>query len=84
METKKCSKCGEIKAVEEFYRKGKNYQSMCILCRVEYHKEWYGKNYEKRREQIKEYKQINRRNIKRKRDELKAKQKKRLKTLKKQ
>ena len=74
METKKCSKCGEVKPVSEFYRKGKNYQSMCILCRVEYHKEWYEKNSERRREQIRQYKQMNKNAIFKKREKTKSKE----------
>lgn len=47
METKKCSKCGEVKSVEEF-NKGKFYKDgfyyKCKSCEKEYNKEYNAKN----------------------------------------
>lgn len=33
--TKKCTKCGEVKPITEFYKRGKYYQSYCKACDYE-------------------------------------------------
>lgn len=58
MQEKKCSKCGEIKFINEFYKsKGHKYgvSCWCRSCEVEYAKE-YRKNYpERKKEACKKY-----------------------------
>ena len=47
MKTKICNRCQQTKSVEEFYRKGqKNYQSDCIVCTKQIHKQHYLDNKE--------------------------------------
>lgn len=47
METKRCNKCGEIKPISEFYKRGFNkqgirkYESRCRQCQAEYHSKYY-------------------------------------------
>lgn len=47
METRKCSKCGERKPINKFYKKGfnkqgiKQYAGTCRLCQAEYHAKYY-------------------------------------------
>lgn len=47
METRKCSKCGERKPINKFYKKGFNkqgiqqYAGTCRLCQAEYHAKYY-------------------------------------------
>lgn len=41
METKQCTKCGEIKSLIEFNKNRQYYQSKCKICQVEYNKEKY-------------------------------------------
>ena len=47
METRKCSKCGERKPINKFYKKGFNkqgiqqYAGTCRLCQTEYHAKYY-------------------------------------------
>ena len=54
MNLKKCTKCGELKELSEFHKKGKGYQGKCKVCRSEYDKqkrqekhEYYKKRQEK-------------------------------------
>ena len=47
METKKCSKCGEVKPINEFYKQKSHkdgYQSSCKNCRSQWAKLYYQKN----------------------------------------
>lgn len=49
METKKCSKCGEVKAVEEFYRCSRNVDGrngVCKTCKGEINRAWFLRNRE--------------------------------------
>ena len=39
MDLKKCTKCGELKELSEFHKKGKGYHSQCKVCRSEYDKQ---------------------------------------------
>jgi len=39
-ETKKCTKCGEVKPLDSFYADGKKIQSRCKSCMCKYTKEW--------------------------------------------
>ena len=52
METKRCSKCGQILPLEKFSKSEKSrdgYQSMCKACQAEYNR----KRYEERRDKSK-------------------------------
>ena len=63
METKKCSKCGEVKAVSNFNKCKTNkdgYMSYCKIC----FKQYYQANKEKIKEQQKQYYQANKEKIK--------------------
>lgn len=40
METKKCNKCGEIKPVSEYYRRGNSYRHICKICNKEAVAQW--------------------------------------------
>jgi hypothetical protein len=58
METKICKKCGEEKNICEFDKDSRNkigIMSKCKMCRRKYHKEYYLKNIEKKREGYKKY-----------------------------
>ena len=66
METKKCTKCGEVKSLDEF----ENNKSMrdgkinsCKSCRSKYHIKWYKKNREERLKYAKEYQRKNKEKI---------------------
>lgn len=39
MSLKKCTKCGELKELSEFHKKGEGYYSQCKVCRSEYDKQ---------------------------------------------
>jgi len=53
LKTKRCSKCGEVKSINEF-SEGKNYKdklrTWCKDCADKYHKEWIKNNRGKTRE----------------------------------
>lgn len=77
METKKCNKCGNIKAFSEFYKKKNTkdgYRFQCISCiekytierkklKAEYDKNYRKKNKEKLKKQHKEYQENNKEKI---------------------
>jgi len=49
LQTKKCSKCGKIKSIDEFYKREGNrdgYNGKCKTCIIEYDKIRYRNNYE--------------------------------------
>lgn len=60
MTTKVCSKCGEEKDIEEFY-KGR---ATCKACRQEYNKKYYAENCEKLKENQRQWNENNRDKIK--------------------
>lgn len=43
-DAKKCSKCGEVKPLEQFSRNKGKPGTVCKLCNARYHKEYYKKN----------------------------------------
>lgn len=46
MMTKRCSKCGEVKGVEEFYKKRSGKYGVgywCKICHKKYNRKWMGK-----------------------------------------
>lgn len=51
---KRCSKCGEVKPLDEFHRNKRNKrdgrQSRCRDCQREYNRQWYAANREAKRE----------------------------------
>lgn len=80
---KKCSKCGEVKSIEEFWRDGRSkdgYYSSCIKCKREYNnsrkeehsiwnKEYYLKNKEYISEKQKEHYKENKEEISKRHNE---------------
>ena len=63
MQTKKCSKCGEVKAVSEFYKNKYIKDRFCNHCK-KCMKQYYQSNKEKVLEQSKKYYQANNEKIK--------------------
>jgi hypothetical protein len=69
MESKKCSRCKQVKKITEYYLSKNKPISKCISCTKEYQKQnpqwnkWYAKNKEKRRIYEKEYRDKNREKI---------------------
>ena len=65
METKKCSKCGIEKSINNFYKNGEKYRADCKEC---YKKIWQDKYYEKNKERLRlkcqEYRKQNKNKIK--------------------
>lgn len=66
IQTKKCSRCGEVKAVEEFHKDKCNrdgLRSWCKMCtreqRKDNYKEYYKEYREKNKERIKKYHEEN-------------------------
>ena len=60
---KKCSKCGEVKALSEFNKDKSNkngYASVCRSCKIEYSRNHYNKNKAKLAEKQRDYKEKNR------------------------
>lgn len=51
IQTKECSKCHQIKPIDDFYKEYKR----CKKCHQKYNKSWYIKNKITRNQQIKEY-----------------------------
>ena len=70
METKKCNKCGEVKGIECYCKKGKRkdgsqmYRPECLSCNRAYGREHRQKNRESIKESKKKYRQKNRESIK--------------------
>ena len=71
---RKCSKCGEYKTDENFYRRGTGRQTQCIQCSKASAKEWYASNPDYRKEKarvwrtenpdyVRDYRKTNRRRI---------------------
>jgi len=63
MQTKQCTKCGEVKGLDEFSKdKGKKYgvSSQCKICKKQYKKKYYEEN----KEYFKKYRQENKERIK--------------------
>ena len=63
---KKCSKCGEVKSLDEFYnhkigKNGKRHE--CKICTINLNKEYYKKNKEKFSQHAKEYYKKNKEKI---------------------
>ena len=63
---KKCSRCGEVKPVEEFGKtkhkdspRGFYYRSMCLECNREYCREYSRNNRKKRNERLKRWRREN-------------------------
>jgi len=56
---KKCKKCGEVKPITEFRKRGNYYINECKICEKEYNKEYYNNNKESKKEYQKEYNQNN-------------------------
>lgn len=66
MDTKKCSKCGEVKAVGEFSKCSRNKDGLrgqCRKCRTAYSKEYKQTNCEITTAYMKEYRKANRESI---------------------
>jgi len=76
---KKCKKCGEVKPITEFRKRGNYYINECKICEKEYNKEYnqnnketikeykkeyYNNNKESKKEYQKEYNQNNKETIK--------------------
>ena len=67
METKKCSKCGEVKELGEFHKRAASRdgrQNRCKICARQQHKKYYQENKEKRRQYKKQHYQENEEKIK--------------------
>ena len=63
METKKCSKCKEVKPINEFYkhkRQKDGLASQCKCCESKINKEYYKKHLKEIKEQQKKYKKEHR------------------------
>lgn len=61
MSLKKCSKCGELKELSEFYKDGKGgYRSECKVCKDEHSKQYREKNRDKELKKTREYREKNR------------------------
>lgn len=55
-DTKTCTKCGESKSSDLFYRpKAKKYHNWCRACRSSHSRNWANKNRERVREYAKDY-----------------------------
>ena len=59
METKQCTKCGEVKELSEFHKKRAGHASRCKDCKKEYDKEYNKTNADKKKEHNKEYYKTN-------------------------
>ena len=59
METRKCSKCGEVKPINEFYKHKKQKDGLSIQCKCCV-KEYYKKHLKERREYQREYRKEHR------------------------
>ncbi len=62
METKKCSKCGEVKPISECHKSkisNDGYNWRCKSCRNELNKKWYRKNKQVVRERMKKWRLVN-------------------------
>ena len=57
METKVCSRCKQEKPLSEFNKKGKWYQPFCKKCQHKYQKDWYQKNKERHKVNVRKRKQ---------------------------
>lgn len=61
---KLCNKCGIVKNIDNFYKRGKGYCSQCKNCMDESNKKWYKENKEKVKERNKKYRQENKEFVK--------------------
>lgn len=57
---KKCTICHLEKPITEFYKNRKWFDSKCKLCSINNANEWKNKNPEKRKEQLKKWRALNR------------------------
>lgn len=67
MQTKKCSKCGEVKALDDFYKQRRtsdNRQSICKPCSREALRQWYSANPTQAKAWARAYRAANRKNYK--------------------
>lgn len=75
METKTCTKCNQLKSVDDFNWKNKTEgrrDSLCKVCRSAEWSKYYGVNKEAHRRAVSKYNKIQREEIKKLRDELKS------------
>lgn len=49
-----CTRCGIEKPLSEFSKKKESFQSACKSCHSKYHQDWYIRNREMRRSQIRQ------------------------------
>ena len=76
METKRCTKCGEVKALSGFPKEKKykgGYRPRCKECRNEVHRAWAAKNRAKQAESHRRWSSANKEKLKRYRSEYAAK-----------
>ena len=64
METKQCTKCGEVKPVSEFHKKLTSYDHRCKPCVKEYQKAHAANTKEQRKTYLKKYREANAERIK--------------------
>ena len=63
MDTKRCTKCGEIKTADCFGRRGKSLRSWCKACMAARDKEYYAANQEKEAARHKKYRNENKEKV---------------------
>jgi hypothetical protein len=64
--TKKCTKCGEIKVIEEFYKARDmkdGRQSLCKVCKREHSRNWWHADIDKHRDDVKKWHKANREKV---------------------